>query len=142
MLTHRQRCLESADKFKIVWAPIAGGMSPAADINHEGNIGYIVQSIRPSMEDRDNFWGGTVTPYAAGSSIMFMPKLAVDALREMRHLKDDAGNYVVWRDFEQGGYGLLDSFNLDRTEPSGHARLFEHRRRPHDCGHRKCPALG
>jgi hypothetical protein len=25
----------------------------------------------------------------------------------------------VWRDVEEGGYGLLDSFNLDRPEQQG-----------------------
>lgn len=117
-ITHRQRCIESTDQFK-TFGPNRWGMSPAADINHEGKIGYIVQSVRPSMEDHDNFCGGTVTPYAAGSSIMFTPELSVAALREFRHLKDDQGNYVVWRDFESGGYGLLDSFNLDRTDRQG-----------------------
>lgn len=118
MLTHRQRCLESVEQFK-TFGPHRWGMSPAADINADGKIGYIVQSIRPSMEDRDNFCGGTVTPYAAGSAIMFMPKLAVEALREFRNLKDEAGNHVVWRDLKSGGYGLLDSFNLDRKDRQG-----------------------
>ena len=118
MLTHRQRCMESANRFK-TFGPNRWGMSPGADINQEGKIGYIVPSIRPSMEDRDDFCGGTVTPYAAGSSIMFLPELAVAALREFRHLKDADGNYVVWRDVEEGGYGLLDSFNLDRPEQQG-----------------------
>ena len=71
------------------------------------------------MEDHDNFCGGTVTPYAAGSAIMFTPKLSMAALREFRHLRDDAGNYVLWRDLDVGGYGLLDSFNLDRQELQG-----------------------
>lgn len=118
LLTHRQRCVESADQFK-TFSENRWGMSPAADINHEGKIGYIVQSIRPSMEDRDNFCGGTVTPYAAGSAIMFTPKHSLAALRAFRNLKDSDGNYVVWRAFDEGGYGLLDSFNLDRTDRQG-----------------------
>ncbi len=118
LLTHRQRSVESADEFT-TFGPNRWGMSPAADINDEGKIGYIVQSVKPCMEDRDNFCGGTVTPYAAGSAIMFMPQESVAALKEFRHLKDDQGNLIVWRDMEQGGYGLLDSFNLDREDRQG-----------------------
>ncbi|MDC0934872.1 glucoamylase family protein [Pirellulales bacterium] len=118
MLAHRARCLESTDKFK-TFAEDRWGMSPGADLNADGSMGYIVQSIRPSMEDRDNFCGGTVTPYAAGSAIMFMPNEAVTALRAFRNLKDANGKYVVWRDLDEGGYGLLDSFNLDREEVQG-----------------------
>lgn len=118
MVTHRQRCIESADEFK-TFGPNRWGMSPAADINEKGEIGYIVQSIRPSMEDHDNFCGGTVTPYAAGSAIMFTPKESIAALREFRNLKDAQGNHIVWRPIEEGGYGLLDSFNLERDDRPG-----------------------
>jgi hypothetical protein len=118
ILTHRQRCLEAATHFTTL-GPNRWGLSPGADVNEDGTIGYIVQSIKPSLEGKDNFCGGTVTPYAAGSAIMFMPDLAVDALREFRHLKDDQGKLVVWRELESGGYGLLDSFNLDRIEHQG-----------------------
>ena len=57
MLTHRQRCLEATDRFK-TFGENRWGMSPAADINDKGEIGYIVPSVKPSMEDRDNFCGG------------------------------------------------------------------------------------
>lgn len=118
MLTHRQRCLEASDRFK-TFGPNRWGMSAAADLNERGEMSYIVQSVRPNLERRDNFCGGTVTPYAAGMAIMFVPDLAVKALREFRHLKDSKGNYIVWRDPSEGGYGLLDSFNLDRKEQQG-----------------------
>ncbi|MCA9231792.1 MAG: hypothetical protein KDA57_14170 [Planctomycetales bacterium] len=118
MLTHRQRCLEVSGQFNTL-APNRWGMSPAADINDKGEIGYIVQSLRPNVEDKDNFCKGTVTPYAAGSAIMFLPDLAVAALHEFRHLKNSQGELVVWRDLKEGGYGLLDSFNLDRQTQQG-----------------------
>ncbi|TWU29315.1 glucoamylase family protein [Bythopirellula polymerisocia] len=118
MLTHRQRCIEKADEFK-TFGPDSWGLSPAADVNPDGTIGYIVQSVQPNLEERDNFCGGTVTPYAAGSAIMFVPDLAVEALRHFRNLKDTDGKHIVWRDIDEGGYGLLDSFNLDRTEQQG-----------------------
>ncbi|QEG35455.1 hypothetical protein Pr1d_27540 [Bythopirellula goksoeyrii] len=118
MLTHRQRCIEKSDEFKTM-GPNSWGLSPAADVNPDGTMGYIVQSVRPNLEEKDNFCGGTVTPYAAGSAIMFVPELSVKALRHFRNLKDEEGNYVVWREFSKGGYGLLDSFNLDRNEQQG-----------------------
>lgn len=118
LLTHRQRCLEAADQYK-TFGSNRWGMSPAADLNDKGDMSYIVQSIKPSMEGTDNFCGGTVTPYAAGSAIMFMPQEAVAALREFRDLKNKDGETIVWRPIEEGGYGLLDSFNLDREEQQG-----------------------
>ncbi|MEQ8836686.1 MAG: glucoamylase family protein, partial [Lacipirellulaceae bacterium] len=118
LLTHRQRCLEAASEYKS-FGPNRWGMSPAADLNEKGEMSYIVQSIRPSMEGTDNFCGGTVTPYAAGSAIMFMPEESVAALREFRNLKNKDGEHIVWRPLEEGGYGLLDSFNLDREEQQG-----------------------
>ena len=118
LITHRQRCLEAIDEFKS-FGPTRWGMSAAADVNQDGTIGYIVQSIRPSLEDHDNFCGGTVTPYVAGMATMFMPKESVAALHEFRHLRDAEGNLVAWRALEEGGYGLLDSFNLDRETIQG-----------------------
>ncbi len=117
-ITHRQRCIEKSDEFKTM-GPNSWGLSPAADINKEGKIGYIVPSVQPNLAGEDNFCGGTVTPYAAGSAIMFAPELAIQALRHFRNLRDDEGNHIVWRDMKSGGYGLLDSFNLDRTEQQG-----------------------
>ena len=81
MVTHRQRCLEAKDQFK-TFDTHRWGMSPCADIEKNGRIGYIVPSVRPSLENRDNFCGGTIAPYAAGSAIMFVPELSVAALRE------------------------------------------------------------
>lgn len=118
VLTHRQRCIEQAAIFRTL-GPDSWGLSPAADVNEEGNIGYIVPAVQPNIEGKDNFCGGTVAPYAAGSAIMFTPELAVRALRHFRLLRDDQGNLIVWRDMSQGGYGLLDSFNLDRAEQLG-----------------------
>ena len=118
LLTHRRRCQEAAKEFK-TFGPHRWGMSPAADLNSQGEMSYIVPAVRPSMEGHDNFCGGTVAPYAAGSAIMFMPQESIAALREFRNLQDADGRHIVWRDLDEGGYGLLDSFNLDRRENQG-----------------------
>ncbi len=57
----------------------------------------------------DNWGAGVIAPYAAGSSIMFEPQLAVDALRLARDVKGADGGLGVWR--EQ--WGFSDAFRLD-----------------------------
>lgn len=118
MLTHRQRCIEEAGEFATL-GPDSWGLSPAADVNEDGSVGYIVPSVQPNMRGEDDFCKGTVAPYAAGSAIVFVPELSVRTLRHFRNLKDDTGNLIVWRDLDDGGYGLLDSFNLDRDSLQG-----------------------
>ena len=44
---------------------------------------------------------------------MFTPEESIAALRAFRELKSDRGESLAWRDPEQGGFGLADSFNLD-----------------------------
>ena len=55
-----------------------------------------------------------MAPYAAGSAIMFAPRESLAALRAFRALKDETGRPFVWRDPSEGGYGFVDSFNLDQ----------------------------
>ena len=93
----------------------------------DGPEGYLVPGVFPERLDppgtvpgRDystykptpNWGGGTVPPYGAGASIMFEPHASVAALRHYRSLTDAAGNPLVWRDPDDGGYGFADSFNL------------------------------
>ena len=59
-----------------------------------------------------------MAPYAAGSAIMFTPRESLAALREFRSLKDRSGKLLAWRDPADGGYGLVDSFNLDQQHAS------------------------
>jgi len=109
VLTQRQRCIEAADRYKTL-APDRWGLSACA-----ARDGYIVPEIRPNLADRDEWHEGTVTPYAAGSAVMFAPAEGVAALRAMRHLRGAGGKLLVWRDPQDGGYGLVDSFNLDQN---------------------------
>lgn len=63
---------------------------------------------------KENFGDGTIAPYAAGSAIMFEPKLAVDALRHYRNLKLSDGR-AIWASpsvslESGGGFGLADAY--------------------------------
>ena len=108
VLTHRQRCIEQAGRFKTL-APDRWGLSACSS-----REGYIVPDIRPNASDNEDWCAGTVPPYAAGSAIMFAPQESLTAMRAYRALKDGEGRALVWRDPQAGGYGFVDSFNLDQ----------------------------
>lgn len=71
------------------------------------------------FEAQDNYGGGTLAPYGAGSAILFDPERAVRALRHYRGLTDADGGPLVWREPDEGGFGFLDSFNLSAGEDGG-----------------------
>lgn len=107
LLTHRQRCIELGGRYKTLSAE-RWGLSACASRD-----GYIVPDVQPNLRDEDNVFEGTVAPYAAGSAVMFTPKESLAALRAFRGLRDGGGRPLVWRDPAAGGYGFVDSFNLD-----------------------------
>ena len=108
MLTHRQRCIEQAARFKTL-ASDRWGLSACS-----ARDGYIVPEIRPNIRDEDTWFDGTVAPYAAISAIMFTPEESLAAIRAFRALKGADGKPLVWRDPKSGGYGFVDSFNIDQ----------------------------
>lgn len=108
VLTHRQRCIEQAGRFK-TFAPDRWGQSACA-----ARDGYLVPEVQPNQIGSDNWGAGTVAPYAAGSAIMFTPAESLAALRAFRELKRPDGKPLVWWDPADGGYGLVDCFNLDQ----------------------------
>jgi hypothetical protein len=116
-LTHRARCVEAADRFKTL-AEDRWGFAPCTARNSAGRNTYIVQSLEPNIENADNWEGGTVAPYAAGTAIMFTPAESLAALRAFRDLKGNDGRPLAWRDPEVGGYGFADSFNVDQQYAS------------------------
>lgn len=109
VLTHRQRCIEMASRFNTL-APDRWGLSACA-----ARDGYIVPRVPPNLSKEEEWFEGTLAPYAAASAIMFTPKESMAAIRAFRLLKDTDGKPVVWRDPEEGGYGFVDSFNLDQN---------------------------
>jgi hypothetical protein len=107
-LTHRQRCIEESKRFRTL-SEDRWGLAPCAARN-----GYIVPDTTPNLSNKDEWFEGTVSPYAAGTAIMFTPVESLAALRAFRELKFEDGRPWVWRDPSEGGYGLVDSFNIDQ----------------------------
>lgn len=120
-LMHRRKAVALSSQFP-TFGPNAWGLS-ASDCPK----GYCVPGLFPDPlpmpgarplfdfapdRPRDNPGDGTIAPYAAGTSIMFEPDLALAALRYARSLKTSDGQPLLWRDPAQGGYGFLDAYNL------------------------------
>jgi hypothetical protein len=110
-LTHRQRCIEQSDTLHTLSAD-RWGLSACSTCED----GYIVPMVKPNLADKDNFEGGTIAPYAAGSAIMFTPQESMIALRAFRELKRPDSKPFAWREPSEGGYGFVDSFNLDKKK--------------------------
>ncbi len=91
-LAHRAFCVNLAHEFK-AFGPNVWGITAS-----DSAKGYLAWGGPP----RDPRIDGTVVPYAAGGSLMFTPKLSVDALRTM-HEKYERRIY--------GKYGFVDAFN-------------------------------
>jgi hypothetical protein len=108
MLTHRQRCIEQSARFRTLSAERWGLSACAA------RDGYIVPEVRPNASDTDNWFEGTVAPYASLSAMMFTPVESLAAARALRGLQDAQGRPLIWKDPQAGGYGFVDSFNLDQ----------------------------
>jgi len=60
---------------------------------------------------KDDYGDGTVAPYAAASSIIFEPALALEAMRHARRVAGREGMGALWSDPATGGYGFADAFN-------------------------------
>ncbi|MBN2445499.1 MAG: hypothetical protein JXO22_02155 [Phycisphaerae bacterium] len=112
VLTHRQRCIEQAKRFK-TFSENRWGLSACA--SHKG---YLVPQVRPNGSDQDEWFNGTIAPYAAASALMFTPAESMAALHAFRELRGKDGKPLVWHDPSEGGYGFADSFNLDEQQAS------------------------
>ncbi|MBC23211.1 MAG: hypothetical protein CMJ32_04760 [Phycisphaerae bacterium] len=118
---HQDESASNADSyasFEVGW-----GLSAC-----DGPDGYVVPGLFPDPlpmpgaqpgidvpleTPSDDFGNGTIASYAAVSSIMFEPVAAMDALKRYIALLDQRGDRLVWKSPSGGGYGLVDSFNLD-----------------------------
>lgn len=118
---HREKAIENPRKLPTL-GENAWGLS-ASDCP----AGYCVPGVfpnaapmpgaRPKLDyatehPKDNFGDGTIAPYAAATSVMFEPRLAIDALRYYRSLKVGGASSSLWSDPRAGGYGFADAFNL------------------------------
>ena len=90
-LAHRQFCIDLAKEFP-GYGPNVWGISASDSVK-----GYVAWGGPP----RDRAIDGTVVPYAAAASSMFVPELAVAAVKTMRTKYSAA----------YGKYGFADAFN-------------------------------
>jgi len=90
-LAHRQFCIDLAREFP-GYGPNVWGISASDSVK-----GYVVWGGPP----RDPAIDGTVVPYAAAGSLMFVPRLAMDMLKTVR-----AKYPRIY-----GKYGFADAFN-------------------------------
>lgn len=115
---HRDRAIENPNNLPSL-GENAWGFSAS-----DGPDGYLVSGQFPKPVEmigaqpnrdfaeylpEDNWGAGVIAPYAAGSSIMFEPKLAVDALRLAREVEGAQGGHGVWRE----KWGFSDAFRMD-----------------------------
>lgn len=114
---HRDRAIENPLGLPTLGAN-AWGFSAS-----DGPDGYLVSGQFPeqvemigAQADRDfaaytpteNWGAGVIAPYAPASSIMFEPRLAIDAIRHARELKGPNGEQGVWR----GDWGFADAYRV------------------------------
>lgn len=120
---HRDRAIENPLGLPTL-GPNAWGLSAC-----DGPDGYLVPGLYPTpvemlgaTPERDfaayqpttSWGGGVVPPYAAGASIMFEPRLAMESLRYYRGLNDSNHTLSVWRGHAPQGWGFADAFRLDQ----------------------------
>lgn len=113
-VTHRRRCLEKSSEYKSL-GENRWGLGPCMGIKEFRKPSYLVQDLLPNHSGLDLWREGTVAPYVAGAAMPFLPAESLAALREMQQLTDENGRPLVWRTPASGGYGFVDSFNLDQN---------------------------
>jgi len=91
-LAHRQFCINLADEFP-AFGPNVWGISASDSVK-----GYVAWGGPP----RDPAIDGTIVPYASAGSLMFVPRLAMAAVRTLRARY---GQKIY------GKYGFVDAFN-------------------------------
>lgn len=113
-IAHRQRCIEKAPEH-VSLGQNRWGVGPCIGLDEVQQVSYLVQELMPNHSGMDQWRGGTVAPYVTASALPFIPAATLAALREMKELTDQEGRPLAWRSPKDGGYGFLDSFNLDQS---------------------------
>ncbi|MCA9298538.1 MAG: hypothetical protein KDA28_05700, partial [Phycisphaerales bacterium] len=121
---HRLKAIENPMRLATP-GPQRWGMT-ASDVEGGYGVAHLYPDPLPMPGARPGFdihveserwadaWGdGTVAPYAAGTSIMFEPHLALEALRHQMRLPSAPGVDPLWEDPDAGGEGFRDAFRLD-----------------------------
>jgi hypothetical protein len=130
---HRDKAIANPESLPTL-GPDAWGLSAC-----DGPEGYLVPGVYPERvemigaaagrdfpqhDPSDQWGGGVVAPYAAASSVVFEPDLALRAMRRYRSVEDPRGEPLAWLGSPEapaaggarGLYGFADSFR-DGPEP-------------------------
>jgi hypothetical protein len=105
---NRDWCRDNAAHFKS-YGPDRWGITACGGPGNK----YVVPGHQPRGARGDAPAAGTLAPYGAAMALPFLKEDALAALRHMRSLELDGR--PIWRDPEQGGYGLADAFNIDES---------------------------
>lgn len=121
---HRDRSIENPLGLPTL-GPDAWGFSAS-----DGPDGYLVSGQFPqpvqmlkalpeqdfaTYPPEDNWGGGVIAPYAAGTSIMFEPDLALAALRFAYQTTSNNNEMGAWRGGHPDGWGFADAYRLDEN---------------------------
>ncbi|HEY8241611.1 MAG TPA: malectin domain-containing carbohydrate-binding protein, partial [Kiritimatiellia bacterium] len=105
---NREFCLAMAKKYK-TFGENAWGLSASSGPDNK----YTVTGS-PPCGDSANAGEGTLALYGAGMSVPFLPAESIAALRNYYTMRGENGDKLLWRDEFDGGYGFIDSFNVDK----------------------------
>ncbi|HEY8240859.1 MAG TPA: glucoamylase family protein, partial [Kiritimatiellia bacterium] len=108
MKANREYCIAMSKKFK-TFGENAWGLTASSGPNNR----YVVAGS-PPCGDSANHGEGTLAPYGAGMAVPFLPAEALAALKHYYTLRGEDGRKLLWRDEFDGGYGFIDSYNLDK----------------------------
>jgi len=105
---NREFCMAMSKKFKS-FGENAWGLSASSGPDNK----YTVTGS-PPCGDSANAGEGTLALYGAGMSVPFLTAEAMAALRNYYTMRGESGAKLLWRDEFDGGYGFIDSFNVDK----------------------------
>lgn len=117
---NRAFCIAMAKKYS-TFGEQAWGLSASSGPDAK----YVVAGA-PPCGDSANPGEGTLALYGAGMAVPFLPDEAIAALRNYYTMRGADGQKLLWRDEFDGGYGLIDSFNLDKQFFSKEAQGINH----------------
>jgi hypothetical protein len=108
MTANREYCIAMSKKFK-TFGENAWGLTASSGPDNR----YVVAAA-PPCGDSANPAEGTLALYGAGMAVPFLTEQAMAALRNYYTMRDADGKKMLWRDEFDGGYGFIDSYNLDK----------------------------
>jgi hypothetical protein len=117
---NRAYCIRQGARFR-TFGEHAWGITASSGPGDTYNVGGA-----PPCGDAPNPGGGTLALYGAGMAVPFLPAEALAALRHYYTFQDATGRKRLWRDEFDGGYGLIDAFNVDLDWFSQEVQAINH----------------